>query len=80
MLAFSRKKQLMDALETKIKRALVMSKGQVNSDFDREHPDFVRDAQSKNYTKMIKDITNQHNKHVDNYKTRQIKKFGGKNA
>ena len=75
-MAFSRKQQLEDALKIKIQRAILMSKGQVNSDFDRKHPDWVRDATAKNYVKMVKSITEEHNLYVKNYRERQIKKYG----
>lgn len=75
-MAFSRKKSLEDALATKIQRAIIMSKGQVNSDFDKNHPDWVRDAQSKNYTQLIKKVTEDHKQFIQNYRDRQVKKYG----
>ncbi len=46
------------ALRIKLRRALNMSRGQLNPDWDKAHPDFVRDHNSKNDTlikKYVKD-------------------------
>lgn len=47
------------AIDTKIRRAKHLSKGQINSSWDKSHPDWVRDAQNNNYTVMINQITKQ---------------------
>ncbi len=78
MQPFSRQKQLVDALETKIKRAKILSRGNINTDWDIAHPDYVRDAEAKNFTKMVKDIKAKHDKHVADHKIRQEKKYGKK--
>ncbi len=42
------------AIEVKVERAMIMSKGNVNSDFDVQHPTWVKAAQAKNYAEMKK--------------------------
>jgi len=47
------------AIEVKIRRAITQSKGNINPDFDKDHADWVRQGQNKNYTDLkikIKDL------------------------
>ncbi len=37
------------AIDTKIKRAIIMAKGNINSDFDVLHPDWIKQAVTKDY-------------------------------
>lgn len=54
---FSRAKMNKRAIDIKIRRAKVLSKGNISSDFDVKHVDWVRDAQKKNFTLLVTDIT-----------------------
>ncbi len=45
------------AIETKVRRAIIMSQGNINSDCDVLHPDWVKQAQTKNYIDLKKKIT-----------------------
>ncbi len=65
LMAFSRILSNARALEIKVRRAKTMSKGNVNPDFDKAHPDWVRDAQNKNYTSMSKIIRDNAKKFQD---------------
>ncbi len=60
---FSRKIQIQDALQIKVRRAKQMAKSKCNPDFNTSHPDECRDAQSKNYAKLEKRITELVEKH-----------------
>lgn len=75
MSGFSWVKLQEKALQVKLRRAKIKSKGQVNSDWDKDHPDFVRDAQQKNYTQLIKKITEKHKLHLEKV-TRRREKLG----
>ncbi len=47
-----------NAIKTEIRRNHTMAKNKCNPDFNKQHPDWVRDAQNKNYTlltKMVKE-------------------------
>ncbi len=48
-----------EGLKHKIDRAMLMSNNHINPDFDIKHPDWVRDAQNKNYTNLKKIIKEQ---------------------
>ena len=54
---FSHKRMREIAIATKIRRAITMaSKKYPNKDFKAQHPDWVRDAQNKNFTNLTKII------------------------
>ncbi len=44
------------AVETEVRRAIVMAKGNLNPDFDVAHPDWVREAQNNNYINLKKKV------------------------
>ncbi len=49
-----------NAIQVKIRRAKTMAKGNINSDFDKDHPDWVSQAQRKpspDYVDLVKKIT-----------------------
>ncbi len=56
-MVFSRKQQLQDGIDKKIERAITMAKVAQNTDFKKAHPDWIRDAQNKNYSALKKQIT-----------------------
>ncbi len=55
-------------VQDKIDRAIIMAKNGTNPDFKILHPDWVRDAQSKNFTdlriKITKDIEKRQEKAI----------------
>ncbi len=53
--------QIKRGLETKIRNAKLKARGGVkkSKDFALQHPDWVRDAQKKDYTQLVKIITQQ---------------------
>ncbi len=63
MMAFSWNEFLKKALQHKINRNISLTRGQKNKDFDKDHPDWIRDATSKNYTQMKKKIKEDFEKH-----------------
>ncbi len=62
----------LNAIDVKIRRAKTLANTASNNDFNVAHPDWIRDAQNKNYvtlTKKIKeDIVKQHTKAIDRRK------------
>ncbi len=77
MMVFSNKKSIADGLAIKIRRAHTMAKSKGNIDFNIAHPDWTRDAQTKNYAVMDKKVKEQFQKHLDIIEARR-KKLGGK--
>ncbi len=53
-MVFSWKAAKANAIEIKVRRAITMADSGQNSDFKIQHPDWVRDAQAKNYTHLKK--------------------------
>jgi len=53
-MGFSWKQAKLDAIATEIRRNKTMAINGNNPDFKLKHPDWVRDAQQKNYTQMEK--------------------------
>ncbi len=58
-MAFSWTEVKKKVVEKKIERAIIMAKVGQNTDFKLQHPDWVRDAQSKNYTDLKKKVREQ---------------------
>ncbi len=54
--AYSAPEQRKRAIETKIRRAITMAKVGTNPDFKLAHPDWVREAQTKNFTALKKQV------------------------
>ncbi len=82
-MGFSWKENKKRTLAKKIQRAILMCKtannpsneGSANVDFITAHPDEVRDSSQKNYTKLIKRITEQYNKNEKIRQNREEKKI-----
>ncbi len=64
------------AIQTKIRRAKTMAKAANNPDFTVRHPDWVRDAQAKNYTQLTKVITEDVKKIQGDALIRRLKRLG----
>ncbi len=65
IMSFSWKQDKKDAIEMKIRNAIAMADSATNPTFKLEHPDWVRDAQKKDYTllkKQVKDLTEKNQK------------------
>ncbi len=56
-MAFSWDQTKKDAIAMKVRRAVTMAKVGKNTDFKLAHPDWVRDAQNKNYIDLKKKVT-----------------------
>ncbi len=56
-MGFSWIKAKENAIAVKVRRAKTMAHGNINPDFDKAHPDWVRDAQNKNYSSLTKIVT-----------------------
>ncbi len=55
---FSHKQAAEDAIKIKIRRAITMVSGDnPNSDIAVKHPEWIRAAQKKDYTELIKKVT-----------------------
>ncbi len=65
------------AIKTKIRRAVTMAKAGKNSDFKIAHPDWVRDATKKDFTDLIKKITDKELKYQE-FALKRRDKLGGK--
>ncbi len=65
IMGFSWIKVKENAIAVKVRRAKTMAKGNINPDFDKAHPDWVRDAQNKNYTSMTKIVSDNAKKFQD---------------
>ncbi len=67
-----------EAIKIKIRRAITMVQGDnPNSDIAVKHPEWVRAAQQKNYTELIKKVTEDTKKKQDLVRMRRLK-FAGK--
>ncbi len=73
---FSWKAEKDYAVSVKVERAKTMALAGSNSDFKLKHPDWIRDAQSKNYTKLVTDVTVKTRKYQDNAQRRRDKRAG----
>ncbi len=65
-----------NAIIVKIRRAKTMANAGNNPDFKLQHPDWVRDAQNKNYTSLIKKVTDDTKKRQEIYIRRRLKLVG----
>lgn len=70
---FSWKQAIKDAQEHMLYRAQTMAKNKCNDDFSIKHPDWVRDAQTKNYAVMNKAIIAENQKRIKILNDRRIK-------
>ncbi len=77
-MAFSRAKLLERALAIKIDRNITLAKAGNNSDFKLAHPDWVREAQQKNYIMLKKVTTELVQKHQSDALKRRQKLIGNK--
>ncbi len=81
-MAFSRKKSLEDAILLKVERAKTMARNPVFSDGTKSdcaiaHPSEVREAGSKNYTNLVKRVTEEVKKYQATAQARRTKTHGG---
>ncbi len=65
-----------NAIDTKIRRAKTLAIVGSNPDFKLQHPDWVRDAQSKNFTMLIKKVREETEKKQLIHTNRELKKHG----
>ena len=65
-----------EGLATRIRRAKTKATLKCNPTFNTEHADECRDAQSKNFTKLVKRKTEEADKHYERY-INKIKKLKG---
>ncbi len=77
-MSFSWKQMKKDAIEHKLKRAIIMAKSGSNPDFKIAHPDWVRDAQKNDFVNLKKVITEKVQKQQD-YAIAKRDKRAGKN-
>jgi len=75
-MAFSWKQAKINAVETKIRRAMTMAKSATNPTFKLEHPDWVRDAQKNEYTLLKKQVKEKVIKAQDQAQLRRDKRSG----
>ncbi len=74
---YSHKDMMKRAIEVKIRRAKTMVDGDnPNPDMAIRHPEWIRAAQQKNYTELIKDITLKTKKFQENTLRRRDKTAG----
>ncbi len=64
-----------ETLKTKLRRAKTMAKNG-HPDFKNSHPDEVRDANNKIYTKLEKRVKEQFDRHIENTKMHRDKLNG----
>jgi len=76
MAGFSWKKAKLDAIATKIRRAKTMAIAGNNPDIKLSHPDWVRDAQSKNFTQLVKEVKEKVEKFQQTAMNRRDKRSG----
>ncbi len=79
-MVFSQKQTAIDTLNCHIRRAKTMAKSGINIDFKTAHPDEVRDAQKKDFTTLIKRVTDLHNKRYKQALDRRLKLVGKREA
>ncbi len=79
-MGFSWKHAKEEAIKVKIRRAIIMATAGVpNPDFKIRHPEWIQQAQSKNFSELKKKITEETKRKQDLYYARIVKNFGGKN-
>lgn len=64
------------AIDIQVRRARTMAKSGANPSFNIRHPDYVRDAQNNNFTKMTNDIKADVKKRQDAAMQRRLKLAG----
>jgi len=65
-----------EAIKSKIERNITLAKAGLNDDFKLAHPDWVRDAQKKNFTVLITKVREDVKKQQDLALKRQLKLVG----
>lgn len=76
-MTFSWDKAILEARKTKLRRAKNMARGQVNSDFDVQHANEVREyAQTKTYVELTTRVTTDITKRQDEAIRRRLKRIG----
>ncbi len=73
---FSWKQAKIEAVDLKIERAITMANSATNSDFKILHPDWVRDAQKKDYTLLKKQVREKIEKYQNKAQQRRDKRSG----
>lgn len=75
---FSWKKARNDVLNLRLRQRKILARGGavVNADFARKHPDWVRDAQNKQYTVLEKVTKDEFAKQWKEYDDRQNRIYG----
>ncbi len=76
-MAFSWEKLKERAIEKKISRAITMAKVGTNNDFRILHPDWIREAQNKQFSNLKKQVRDAVEKQQAVYMARRVK-LGGK--
>jgi len=76
MAGFSWKQAKLDAIAIKIRRAKTMAINASNPDFKIKHPDWVRDAQKKDFTMLEKVVKEQMEKKQKKAMDRRVKRGG----
>ncbi len=76
-MAFSWEKLKERAIEKKISRNITMAKVGTNNDFRIAHPDWIREAQNKQFSNLKKQVRDAVEKQQAVYLARRIK-LGGK--
>ncbi len=76
LMGFSREQSKIDAVALKIRRAKTMAVVGTNPDFVLKHPDWVRDAQKKDFTMLTKKTKEDAEKYQKMYLQRRLKMVG----
>ncbi len=75
-MAFSWKQDKINTINKKIERAITQAKAGSNPDFKLQHPDWVRDAQNKDFTNLKKVVKEQTEKYQLKAQQRRDKRAG----
>ncbi len=75
-MTFSWKQAKLDAIAIKIRRARTMAINASNPEFKLQHPDWIRDAQSKNFTLLDKKVKEATEKYQALAQARRDKRAG----
>ncbi len=75
-MGFSWEQAKINAVAVKIRRAKTMALSGENPDFKLKHPDWVRDAQTKNFTILNKKVKEEAEKYQQTYARRRLKLVG----
>ncbi len=76
MVGYSHKQMKIDAIAMKIRRAKTMAINANNPDFKLQHPDWVRDAQKKDFTLLTKVVKEKEEKYQQLAQARRDKRSG----